>query len=76
MSEPIPTYTTDGLADIADRDQDNAVLHDISRAVARHYTTLVEAGMPPLGAITLCKHFQDALMVDGTVTVNVGMEGE
>lgn len=67
----------DALTDTHERDQEDAAIFDISKAVARHYRTLRAEGMGEMTAASLCEGFQRELMGgnDATLTL-VGMEGD
>lgn len=71
------TDNVDYLTDIHERDQEDAELEGISRAVARHYTILRKAGMLRCEAIPLCHDFQDDLMGgDGALVLVRGDDDE
>lgn len=54
-------------------DQVNAYRRDVSAAVARHYTTMLETGMDPKHAVKLTRDYQSDLMAtDAEVNVFVG----
>ncbi len=57
MSETPPEYIAD-FASTMDRDQRDATIADVSKAVARHYRTLVDSGVPEKRAYKLSKEMQ------------------
>ena len=73
MSEDEATY----LTGIHERDQNDAEVEAISRAVARHFTILREAGMFRSDAMSLCREFQHELMGgDGASIMLMSGEGD
>lgn len=57
MSETPAEYIAD-LTSTMDRDQQEAAISDVSRAVARHYRTLIDSGVPEKRAYKLAKEMQ------------------
>jgi hypothetical protein len=54
-------------------DQVNAYRRDVSAAVARHYTTMLDTGMDPKHAVKLTRDYQaDLMATEAEVNVFVG----
>jgi hypothetical protein len=55
------------------RDQVNAYRRDVSAAVARHYTTMIDTGMDAKHAVKLTRDYQaDLMATEAEVNVFVG----
>lgn len=60
----------------ATADQVDGFRRDVSRAVSRHYTTLLETGMDPKHAVKLTRDFQAMVLeVNDPAEVHVFMDG-